>query len=60
MWSNNRAVICFIFRWTDIGSRPHVYGVLMILIFVLTLADGLCCAWFISHLVLVLVPGDRD
>jgi hypothetical protein len=34
----------------------------MFLIFVLTLTDGLCCAWFIriSYLVLVLVSGDRD
>jgi hypothetical protein len=29
----------------DIGARPHVCGVfLMFLMFVLTLADGLCCA----------------
>jgi hypothetical protein len=33
----------------DIGARPHVCGVffLMFLIFVLTLADGLCHASFI-------------
>jgi hypothetical protein len=30
----------------DIGLRPHVCGVsLMILKFVLTLADGSCCTW---------------
>jgi hypothetical protein len=27
--------------------------------FVVTVADGLCCAWFISYIVLVLVSGDR-
>jgi hypothetical protein len=32
----------------DIGARSHVCGVLLVfLIFVLILADGLCCAWFI-------------
>jgi hypothetical protein len=32
----------------DIGARSHVYGVfLMILMFILTLEDDLCCAWFI-------------
>jgi hypothetical protein len=32
----------------DIGARPHVCRVLfMFLIFVLTLADGLRCTWFI-------------
>jgi hypothetical protein len=29
----------------DMGARPHVCGVILIL--VLTLADGLCCAWII-------------
>jgi hypothetical protein len=30
------------------GARPHVCGaLLMILVFVSTLADGLCCALFI-------------
>jgi hypothetical protein len=37
--------------------RPNVCEVfLMILMFVLTLADGLCCLVYISHLALVLVP----
>jgi hypothetical protein len=32
----------------DIGARPHVCGVFFnVLMFVLTLAYGLCCAWFI-------------
>jgi hypothetical protein len=32
----------------DIGARPNACGVFyMFLMFVLTLADGLCCAWFI-------------
>jgi hypothetical protein len=43
----------------DIGPRPRVWNFLIILIFALTLADGLCCAWFI-YLLLVLVSGDRD
>jgi hypothetical protein len=31
----------------DTRATPHVHGVLLvILIFVLTLADGLCCTWF--------------
>jgi hypothetical protein len=35
-------------QFMDIGARPHVCGVLLvILMFVLNLADGLCCAWFI-------------
>jgi hypothetical protein len=29
------------------GARSQAFGVcLMLLMFVLTLADGLCCAWF--------------
>jgi hypothetical protein len=32
----------------DIGARPHVCGVLMFLMFVLTITDALCCAWFIK------------
>jgi hypothetical protein len=32
----------------DIGARPYVLAVLLIYsIFLLTLADGLCFAWFI-------------
>jgi hypothetical protein len=32
----------------DIGARPHVCGVIfMFLMFVLALADGLCCAWLV-------------
>jgi hypothetical protein len=31
----------------DICARPHVFEVLMFLMSVLTLADDLCCAWFI-------------
>jgi hypothetical protein len=31
-----------------IGARPLLYGVfLMFLVLVLTLANGLCCSWFI-------------
>jgi hypothetical protein len=41
----------------DIGARPDVCVVyVMFLMFVLTLADGLCCAWFIYPL-MVLVSG---
>jgi hypothetical protein len=31
----------------DIGARPHVCGVFNCLLSVFTLADGLCCVWFI-------------
>jgi hypothetical protein len=38
-------------RCMDICGRPHAFGVfLMFLTFPLTLAEGLCCAWFIYPL----------
>jgi hypothetical protein len=43
----------------DVGARPHMCGVF--LMFVLTLADGLClCLVCTSCLVLVLMSGDRE
>jgi hypothetical protein len=45
----------------NIHATPHVYGDLMSLMFVLTLADGLCsCVVYTSYLVLVPVPGDSN
>jgi hypothetical protein len=41
----------------DISARDHICGVL--LLFVLTLTDGLCCVWFV-YLVFVQMSRDRD
>jgi hypothetical protein len=33
-----------------LSARPHICGIINILMFVLALADGLFCAWFICPL----------
>jgi hypothetical protein len=37
---------CWLLFWEFSGATPHMCDVLVFQYFVLTLADGLCCAWF--------------